>query len=112
MNRDTNRAKNLGWACPTTTAAPAANGVFPVTVTVPGDQNNGNNTQVKYFRVLLKNQATVISYNGATAQGLANFNALVSALAKIGMQYDVVDRNTYATNDIDYTPYWTVIWAG
>jgi len=111
MNWDVNESKNVAWRGPTLTSQQVAN-VLRVVITVPGDQNNANNTMTKYVRVLLKNQATVISYNSATAQGLANLNALTGALAKIGMQFDVIDRNAYGTNDIDYTPYWTVIWAG
>jgi len=95
--------------------ATVAGSVYMVTVTVPNDQNNANNTQSKTFRVLLKQNAVLVSYNGATAAGLNNRDSVDIALNRLGVAFDTLDRNAPDglpnTTDIDYRPWWTLIWV-
>ncbi len=90
-------------------------GVYQVIVSVPNDQDNANNSQSKVFRVLLKQNATLLSYNGATADGKQNRDSVIKALGRLGIPYDIIDRNAPNglpnTTIIDYTPWWTIIWA-
>lgn len=90
-------------------------GVFRVTVSVPNDQNNANNTQVKAFRILLKQAAVLLSYNGYDAAGVANKTAAVTALTNLGIPFDLLDRNSPNglpnSTIVDYTPWWTVVYA-
>src|SRR5439155_12494632 len=80
MTWDVNEAKNIIWQGPTITPIQAQVGVFRITVSVPNDQYNSNNVQQKVFRVLLKSNATVVSFHGANAEGLRNRDSVTAAL--------------------------------
>lgn len=90
-------------------------GVFQVTVTVPNDQNNANNSQSTVFRILLKQNAVLVSYNGATTSGISNLDSVEVALNRLGVPFDTIDRNAPKglpnSTIIDYTPWWTLVWA-
>ena len=90
-------------------------GVFQVIVSVPADQNAANNTQTKAFRILLKQAAVLITYNGRTTAGVSNKNAAATALTNLGIPFDLLDRNAPAglpmSTIIDYTPWWTIVWV-
>jgi hypothetical protein len=117
MNFDVNETKNVSFAAPTLTT-PTATTLYRVTVTAPNDQNNANNVQTKTFRVILKTQAIVVSYTSATPQGIANRDSVTAALRRLGIDgvnghafYDSLDRAAFGSNDIDYSPWWTVVWS-
>jgi hypothetical protein len=113
MSWDVNEPKNIVFNGPTLTPLQSKNGVFRVTVWVPTDQNHVNDSASKVFKTLLKTNATVVSYNGATLAGRQNRDSVYMALSRLGITgYDTLDRNFYGTTDLDYTPYWTIIWAG
>jgi hypothetical protein len=110
-NFDVNEAKTITWQGPTITAAQAQNGVFRVTVSVPNDQYNANNVKQKVFRVLLKTNATLVSYTSGSTMGIRNLDSVTAALRNLGVPYDSLDRTVFSSTDIDYAPYWTLIWA-
>jgi hypothetical protein len=112
LNFEVNETKSVTFKGPVITSAQAQTGVFRVTVTVPNDQNNANNAAQKVFRVLLKNNATLVSYTGATPFGLRNRDSVTAALRRLNIAYDTIDRSIYGTTDIDYSPWWTLIWGG
>jgi hypothetical protein len=85
--------------------------LFRVTVSVANDQYNANNSISKIFRITVKRQATLLSYNSNTLKGRQNKDSLAGALQRLGVFYDSLDRNSYGSNPIDYTPWWTTIWA-
>jgi hypothetical protein len=117
MNYEVNETKSVSFAGPVL-PVPTATTLYRVTVTVPNDQNNANNSQTKTFRVILKTQAIVVSYTSATPQGIRNRDSVTAALRRLGFDglnghagYDSLDRAAYGSNDIDYTPWWTVVWS-
>ena len=112
MNFEVNETKSVTFRGPTITQAQAQTGVFRVTVTVPNDQNNANNAAQKVFRVLLKNNATLVSYTSASPFGLRNRDSVTAALRRLSIAYDTIDRSIYGTTDIDYSPWWTLVWSG
>ena len=111
MNFEVNETKSVTFQGPVVTQAQAQTGVFRITVSVPNDQNNANNSAQKVFRVLLKNNATLVTYNGVSVFGLKNRDSVTAALRRLGIAYDTLDRNAYGSIDIDYTPWWTLIWS-
>jgi hypothetical protein len=114
MNWAVNETKNVAVQGPVLTTLNST-GIFQVIVTVPNDQNNANNTQTKAFRILLKQNAVLLSYNGLTVAGQANMTAAELALNNLGIPFDTIDRNAPKglpnTTIIDYTPWWTIVWA-
>ena len=54
---------------------------------------------------------TLVSYTSASAFGLRNRDSVTAALRRMGITYDSLDRNAYGPQDIDYTPWWTLIWS-
>jgi len=79
---------------------------------VATDQNHVNDSLTKVFKVLLKSNATVVTYNGATAAGRKNRDSVYLALANLGFNsYDTLDRNFYGSTDLDYSPWWTIIYV-
>ncbi len=112
QNWDVNESRNVTFTGPTLTPVQSKTGVFRVTVWVPTDQNHVNDSLSKVFATVLKTNATLVSYNGATLTGRMNRDSVYGALARLGITgYDTLDRNTYGAIDLDYTPYWTMIWA-
>ena len=111
MNFEVNETKSVTFQGPVITQAQAQTGVFRVTVTTPNDQNNANNTVQKVFRVLLKNNATLVSYTSTSPFALRNRDSVTAALRRLGIAYDSLDRKTYGLQDIDYAPWWTLIWS-
>ena len=115
MNWDANETQKVVWQGPTINPNTVATSVFRITVSVPNDQNNANNSQTKTFRILLKQNATLVSYNGATAAGMRNLDSVMLALNRLGVPFDTLDRNAPDglpnTTDIDYTPWWTLVWV-
>ena len=103
--------KDMTWTGPTLTAAQIANGVFRVTISANNDQNNANNSQQKVFRVLIKNNATLVTFESTTAFGLTNRDSATAALRRLGVPYDSLDRSQYGSVDLDYTPWWTLVWT-
>ncbi|MDP4236090.1 MAG: hypothetical protein Q8919_06555, partial [Bacteroidota bacterium] len=85
--------------------------LFRVTVNVDPDQNNGNNSLSKVFKLLVKRAAVLLSYENSTAQGQKNKDSLAAALQRLGVPYDSLNRVSYGTGPIDYTPWWTLIWS-
>ena len=85
--------------------------LFRVTVSVDPDQNNANNSISKVFKLLVKRAAVLLSYENSTAQGQRNKDSLAAALQRLGVPYDSLNRVTYGTAPIDYTPWWTLIWS-
>lgn len=85
--------------------------LFRVTVNVDPDQNNGNNSLSKVFKLLVKRAAVLLSYENSTAQGQRNKDSLAAALQRLGVPYDSLNRVTYGTAPIDYTPWWTMVWS-
>src|SRR5207247_1674013 len=85
---DVNEAKNIVWQGPTLTPAQVRFGIFRITVAAPNDQFNANNIQQKVFRVLLKTNATLVSFNGSTAAGLKNRDSVTAGLRRLGVAYD------------------------
>jgi hypothetical protein len=91
--------------------------IYRVTVWVDNDQYNPNNQLQKTFSLVLKTQAVLVSFTSKNAsglndtKGLANRDSLTRALDRLGVKYDVLDRSTFGANPIDYSPWWTVIWA-
>jgi hypothetical protein len=85
--------------------------LFRVTVSVANDQYNANNTQTKVFQILVKRAATLLTYNSSTAKGQQNKDSLAAALQRLGVTYDSLDRSAWGANLIDYSPWWTVVWA-
>ena len=66
----------------------------------------------KAFPQPSRKQPTLVTYNGLTDYGRRNHNALLGALANLGITgYDTLDRNRYGNTPIDYTPWCTVIWS-
>ena len=111
MNFEVNETKSVTFQGPVITQAQAQTGVFRVTVTVPNDQNNANNAAQKVFRVLIKNNATLVSYTSASPLALHNRDSVTAALRRLSIAYDSLDRNAYGSTDINYTPWWTLIWS-
>jgi hypothetical protein len=111
MNFEVNETKSVTFRGPVITSAQAQTGVFRVTVTTPNDQNNANNAAQKVFRVLLKNNATLVSYTSASPFGLKNRDSVTAALRRLNVAYDSLDRNAYGSQDVDYTPWWTLVWS-
>ena len=89
----------------------ASGNIYRVTVFVDPDQNNSNNSLSKTFKLTLKKQAVVVSYESTTARGLENRDSLTRALRRLGVAYDSIDRASFGSNVIDYTPWWTLIWS-
>ncbi|HYM21228.1 MAG TPA: T9SS type A sorting domain-containing protein [Candidatus Kapabacteria bacterium] len=85
--------------------------LFRVTVSVPNDQNNSNNTLTKIFRITVKRQGTLLTYNSSTLKGRQNKDSLAAALQRLSVPYDSLDRDAYSSNPIDYTPWWTIVWS-
>lgn len=86
--------------------------LFKVTVSVANDQYNANNTVSKIFQIVVKRAATLLTYNSSTLKGQQNKDSLAGALQRLGVKYDSLDRNAWgASNLIDYSPWWTVVWA-
>ncbi len=87
--------------------------LFRVTVSVDPDQNNANNSISKTFKLLVKRAAVVLSYynDGVGSPGNKNKDSVAAALQRLGVPYDSIDRVAFGTNDIDYTPWWTVVWS-
>ncbi|MBS1903769.1 MAG: T9SS type A sorting domain-containing protein [Bacteroidetes bacterium] len=85
--------------------------LFRVTVSVANDQYNANNTQTKVFQILVKRAATLLTYNSSTLRGQQNKDSLAAALQRLGVAYDSLDRNAWGANLIDYSPWWTLVWA-
>ena len=114
MTWQVNQSLNVAFQGPALTAANST-GVFQVTVSVPNDQNNVNNSQSKAFQILLKQNAVLLSYNGANSNGTQNRDSCILALNRLGVPFDTIDRNSpkgLPTNTIiDYTPWWTIVWA-
>ena len=104
INFEVNETKSVTFQGPVITQAQAQTGVFRVTVTTPNDQNNANNVSQKVFRVLLKNNATLVSYSGGSPAGLRNRDSVTAALRRLGIAYDSLDRHLYSLIDVDYTP--------
>jgi hypothetical protein len=106
--------KSVTFQGPALTAANST-GVFRVVVTVPNDQNNANNSMSKAFTILLKQNAVIVSYNGANSQGIQNLDSVMVALNRLGVPFDTIDRNSPkglpSSTIIDYTPWWTLVWA-
>ena len=111
LNFEVNETKSVTFKGPVITQAQAQTGVFRITVTVPNDQNNANDTAQKIFRVLLKNNATLVSYTSASPFGLRNRDSVTAALRRLSVAYDTLDRNVFGSTDLDYTPWWTMIWS-
>ena len=111
MNFEVNETKSVTFQGPTITQAQAQTGVFRITVTTPNDQNNANNSAQKIFRVLIKNNATLVTYTSTSPLALHNRDSVTAALRRLGIAYDSLDRGTYGSQDIDYTPWWTLIWS-
>ena len=112
MNFEVNEMKSVTFKGPVITSAQAQTGVFRITVTVPSDQNNANNAAQKVFRVLLKNNATLVSYTSASPLGLKDRDSVTAALRRLSVAYDSLDRSAYNSIDVDYSPWWTLIWSG
>jgi hypothetical protein len=85
--------------------------LFRVTVSVANDQYNANNTQTKVFQILVKRAATLLTFNSSTLKGRQNKDSLAGALQRLGVAYDSLDRNAWGANLIDYSPWWTLVWA-
>ncbi len=115
MNWDVSETQQVVWQGPTLNPNTVSQSVFRLTVSVPTDQDNVNNSQVKVFHVLLKQNAVLVSYNGATAFGLQNLDSVKLALTRLGVPFDTLDRNApdglSDSTDIDYTPWWTLVWV-
>ncbi|MHB8391925.1 MAG: T9SS type A sorting domain-containing protein, partial [Acidobacteriaceae bacterium] len=115
MNWGVNETKSVAFMGPVIDTTTVAESVFRIVVSVPSDQNNGNNSQSKTFRILLKRNAVLVSYNGSTPAGLNNLDSVEMALARLNVPYDLLDRNApdglTDSTDIDYTPWWTLIWV-
>jgi hypothetical protein len=108
---DLNESKTLDFQGPVITETQENQGVFRVTVWTANDQNNLNNTQTKSFRVMIKRQATLVSYDATTARGLANKDSATRALKRLGVAYDSLNRQNFSTVDLDYSPWWTVVYT-
>jgi hypothetical protein len=106
-----NETKDVFFTGPRLTNPQAQNGVFRLTVSVDNDQNNSNNVQTKTFRVLLKNNALLVAYESLDAKGLQNRDSVTAALRRLGVPYDSLDRSAYSSIDVDYTPWWTLVWV-
>lgn len=104
-----NEAKTIDFVGPNITAETGK--LYRVTVFVGNDQNNGNNSLTKIFKILVKRQATLLSYNSSTAKGIQNKDSLSLALGRLGVAFDLLDRNAYTTQPVDYSPWWTIVWA-
>jgi hypothetical protein len=87
------------------------NYLYRAVVWVDNDQNNANNILTKTFQALIKREAVLVSYESSSARGLENKDSVVRALNRLGVRYDLLDRTSFGTNDIDYTPWWTLIWS-
>ena len=112
LNFEVNETKSVTFQGPAITQAQAQTGVFRITVSVPNDQNNANNAAQKVFRVLIKNNATLVSYTSASVAGQRDRDSVTAALRRLSIAYDSLDRHAYGSLDIDYTPWWTMIWSG
>ena len=88
-----NQSLNVVFQGPALTPANDT-GVFQVIVSVPNDQNNANNSQATPFRILLKQNAVIVSYNGANSQGIQNLDSVMLALNRLGVPFDTIDRNS------------------
>ena len=108
---DLNESKIVDFQGPVVTQQQEQQGVFRVTVTVADDQNNPNNMEQKLFRVMIKRQAVLVSYDPTTARGTANKDSATAALRRLGVAYDSLNRASFSTVDIDYTPWWTVVYT-
>jgi hypothetical protein len=87
------------------------NWLYRAVVWVDNDQNNGNNMLTKTFQALIKREAVLVSYESSSARGLQNKDSVVRALNRLGVRYDLLDRTSFGTNEIDYTPWWTLVWS-
>ncbi|MEP7234967.1 MAG: T9SS type A sorting domain-containing protein, partial [Ignavibacteriota bacterium] len=85
--------------------------LFRVTVSVDPDQNNSNNSLSKVFKIVVKRAAVVLSYENSTVQGQKNKDSLAAGLQRLGVPYDSINRVSFGTNTIDYSPWWTVVWS-
>ena len=90
---------------------PKPNALYRVTVWVGNDQNNGNNILSKTFTLTLKKEAVLVSYESTTAKGIENKDSVTRALRRLGVKFDSLDRASYGSNFIDYSPWWTLIWS-
>jgi hypothetical protein len=90
---------------------PQPNTWYRVTVWVGNDQNNANNVLTKTFTLTLKREAVLVSYESTTAKGLQNKDSVTRALRRLGVKFDSLDRASYGSNFIDYSPWWTLIWS-
>jgi hypothetical protein len=108
---DVNESRTIDFSAVTITPAQVANGVFRLTVSADNDQNNANNVQQKIFRLLVKNNATLVNFESTTAKGLQNRDSVTAGLRRLGVAYDSLDRSAYASIDLDLTPWWTIVWS-
>jgi hypothetical protein len=109
LHFDVAETKTLDFVGPNITGE--AGKLFRVTVSVDPDQNNANNSLSKVFKLLVKRAAVLLSYENSTAQGQRNKDSLAMALQRLGVPYDSLNRVTYGTAPIDYTPWWTLVWS-
>jgi hypothetical protein len=107
---DLNESKILDFQGPTITAQQEQQGAFRLTVSVADDQNNANNMEQKLFRVMIKRQAVLLSYDNTT-RGLQNKDSAAAALRRLGVAYDSLNRANFSSVDIDYTPWWTLVYT-
>jgi hypothetical protein len=108
---DLNESKIVDFMGPQITQQQEQQGVFRVTIWVGNDQQNGNNQQQKSFRVMIKRQAVLLSYDPTTARGLQNKDSAAAGLRRLGVAYDSLNRANFTTIDIDYAPWWTVVYT-
>jgi len=87
--------------------------LFRVTVYVDPDQNNSNNSLSKVFKIIVKRAALLLTWynDGQGNPGHNNKDSLAAALQRLGVPYDSLDRASIGNSPIDYTPWWTVVWA-
>jgi|GEM_PF-3210416 len=112
---DVSETKSVVFQGPRLDTGLVHNSVYRIIVSVPNDQDNVNNSQTKIFRVLLKNNAVLVTFNGATPAGIRNADSVELALNRLGVPFDVLDRNApdglANSTDLDYSPWWTLIWV-
>jgi hypothetical protein len=84
---------------------------YRATVWVDDDQYDANNSLSKTFMALIKREAVLVSYESSSARGLENKDSVVRALNRLGVRFDLLDRTSFGANDIDYTPWWTLVWV-
>ena len=107
---DVNETKLFDFTGPTILASQEGS-TFRTRFYVGADQNNGNNEIDKFFKVLIKHQATLVSYTSGSVKGLRNKDSVFRALRRLGVAFDSLDRAAQGSLDIDYRPWWTLLWA-